>query len=160
MAIVRYNLFTILCIHKQISCVTPRISLAVSPAYCACLFCGCVLFSGPSDRVTPVPQGPFDTYGWWPSGVHHHGMAIAHGELLLSQKDSTMTKTRFSTVVGMGLLASSLFLLPMATSTFAQTTTPTADAGGRNTHRARPDRLMGLARIGGPPGADRAEAAH
>ena len=74
--------------------------------------------------MTPVPQGPFDTYGWWPSGVHHHGMAIAHGELLLSQKDSTMTKTRFSTVVGMGLLASSLFLLPMATSTFAQTTTP------------------------------------
>ena len=36
-----------------------------------------------------------------------------------------MTKTRFSTVVGMGLLASSLFLLPMTTPTFAQTTNPT-----------------------------------
>src|SRR4029453_12747281 len=37
---------------------------------------------------------------------------------------------------------------------------PTArDAVGGHTHRARPDRLMGLARIGGITGADRSEAA-
>jgi hypothetical protein len=36
----------------------------------------------------------------------------------------------------------------------------TADEGGRNTHRARPDRLMGLARVGGLTGADRSEAAY
>ena len=34
-----------------------------------------------------------------------------------------------------------------------------ADEGGRNTHRARPDRLIGLARVGGITGADRSEAA-
>ena len=58
MAILRYTLFTILCIHKKTSRVTPRVFLAVSSAYCAGLFCGCVLFSGPSDRVTLSPKAP------------------------------------------------------------------------------------------------------
>ena len=51
-------------------------------------------------------------------------MDIAHREPLLSQKRECYDKTRFSTVVGMGLLASSLFLLPMTTPPFAQTTNP------------------------------------
>ena len=65
---------------------------------------------------------------YWPQRTprrHRHLMDISHGEPLLSQKESAMTKTRFSTVVGLGMLASSLFLLPMTTATFAQTTNPT-----------------------------------
>jgi MYXO-CTERM domain-containing protein len=86
-------------------------------------------------------------------------MAIAHGELLLSQKESTMTKTRFSTVVGMGLLASSLFLLPMTTATFAQTTNPTPQTRVVET-RTEPDRtglwgLLGLAGLLGLTGRKR-----
>src|SRR4029450_6681926 len=86
-------------------------------------------------------------------------MDIAHGESLLSQKESAMTKTRFSTVVGMGLLASSLFLLPMTTPTFAQTTNPTPPTRVVET-RTEPDRtglwgLLGLAGLLGLTGRRR-----
>jgi MYXO-CTERM domain-containing protein len=86
-------------------------------------------------------------------------MDISYGELLLSQKDSAMTKTRFSTVVGMGLLASSLFLLPMTTPTFAQTTNPTPPTRVVET-RTEPDRtglwgLLGLAGLLGLTGRRR-----
>jgi MYXO-CTERM domain-containing protein len=70
-----------------------------------------------------------------------------------------MTKTRFSTVVGMGLLASSLFLLPMTTSTFAQTTPPPPQTRVVET-RTEPDRtglwgLLGLAGLLGLTGRKR-----
>jgi MYXO-CTERM domain-containing protein len=70
-----------------------------------------------------------------------------------------MTKTRFSTVVGMGLLASSLFLLPMTTATFAQTTNPTPPTRVVET-RTEPDRtglwgLLGLAGLLGLTGRKR-----
>jgi MYXO-CTERM domain-containing protein len=70
-----------------------------------------------------------------------------------------MTKTRFSTVVGMGLLASSLFLLPMTTATFAQTTNPTPPTRAVET-RTEPDRtglwgLLGLAGLLGLTGRRR-----
>ena len=70
-----------------------------------------------------------------------------------------MTKTRFSTVVGMGLLASSLFLLPMTTPTFAQTTNPTPPTRVVET-RTEADRtglwgLLGLAGLLGLTGRRR-----
>ena len=70
-----------------------------------------------------------------------------------------MTKTRFSTVVGMGLLASSLFLLPMTTATFAQTTNPTPPTRAVET-RTEPDRtglwgLLGLTGLLGLAGLRR-----
>ena len=72
-----------------------------------------------------------------------------------------MRKTKFSTWVRTSLLASSLLLLPVATPTFAHTTTPTAPPETRRVEtRTEPDRtglwgLLGLAGLVGLTGLGR-----
>ena len=72
-----------------------------------------------------------------------------------------MTKTKFSTWIGTSLLASSLLLLPVATPTFAQTSTPTSPPETRRVEtRVEHDRtglwgLLGLAGLLGLTGLRR-----
>jgi MYXO-CTERM domain-containing protein len=74
-----------------------------------------------------------------------------------------MRKTKFSTWVGTSLLASSLLLLPVATPTFAQTSTPTSPPETRRVEtRVEHDRtglwgLLGLAGLFGLAGLRRRE---
>lgn len=75
-----------------------------------------------------------------------------------------MKKTKFSTFVASSLLASSLLLLPITTSTFAQTTAPTPGASRVETNDTDDDNtglwgLLGLVGLLGLAGLRRPDRA-